>query len=104
MRAVFVRAAFRPAGEYELREDGAMPPDHLKIVTSRVPERVDKCENDQKATLAKKLAEIFADIQSMENPFTPPDRTPPRGAPGQRIPRRYDDPAEEAEAAERQVA
>lgn len=61
--------------------------------------------------LAKKLREIHADIMAVEIPprfarllGEPPDRTPPRGAPGQRIPRGYDEPAEGAEAAERKVA
>jgi hypothetical protein len=61
--------------------------------------------------LIEKLREIHADIEAVEIPpriarllGQPPDDRPPRGAPGQRIPRHYDEPAEEAEAAERHVA
>ena len=61
--------------------------------------------------LTEKLRAIVADIQAEEIPphfarllGEPPDRTPPRGAPGQRIPLPYDKPAEEVEAGERQVA
>jgi hypothetical protein len=61
--------------------------------------------------LAKKLRAIHADIMATEIPprfarllDEPPDDRPPRGAAGQRIPRHYDELAEETEAAERQVA
>ena len=61
--------------------------------------------------LAKKLRDIHADIEAVEIPpriarllDEPPDRPSPRGAPGQRIPRGYEKPAEEAEAAEHKVA
>jgi hypothetical protein len=63
------------------------------------------------AKLGKALRESRADIMATVIPprlarllDEPPDDRPPRDAPGQRIPRRYDEPAEEAEAAERQVA
>jgi hypothetical protein len=63
------------------------------------------------AKLGKALREIRADIMATEIPprlarllDEPPDDRPPRGASGQRIPRGYDGPAEEAEAAERHVA
>jgi hypothetical protein len=61
--------------------------------------------------LAKKLRDIQSDIEAAEIPprfarllGEPPDDRPPRDAPGQRIPRGYDKPAEEVEAAERQLA
>jgi sugar phosphate isomerase/epimerase len=54
--------------------------------------------------VVEKLGEIFADIAATENPFSPPPDRPPPGAPGQRPAHHYDELAEEAEAAEQQVA
>jgi hypothetical protein len=76
-------------------------------------DRVDQTNDAESlaAKLGKLLREIRADIMATEIPprlarllDEPPDDRPPRGAPGQQIPRGYDGPAEEAEAAERQVA
>jgi hypothetical protein len=60
--------------------------------------------------LAKSLRGIHADIETAEIPprvarllDERPD-PPPQGAPGQRIPRLYDELPEEAEAAEHKVA
>jgi hypothetical protein len=61
--------------------------------------------------LAKKLREIHVDIMATEIPPNiarllgePPDRPPTRGAPGQRVAPVYVERADEAEAAEQQVA
>jgi hypothetical protein len=54
-----------------------MPRDDLKIVASRVPAHNDESEGDLRATLGKKLREIFADFAAMQNSFPPPPDPPP---------------------------
>jgi sugar phosphate isomerase/epimerase len=54
--------------------------------------------------LIEMLREMAADIMATPTPFEPPPDRPPPCAPGQRTVHHYNELAEQAEAAERQVA